>query len=209
MFCLDLRRLNFDSQSGITVHFRNWVVQLFFPESVLRVFIRPQVEGMNNMAGFLICTHDPSIWPERRVVWHIGLEGGGRLYLADDKAQFQKKVLKDILKCHSSHHSLVNPAHDFGPFIVLSIGWQGVIVSLFVDTWRLRGGGGGGGGKNGKFMKQKKKPKINSVDWQHTRVDNKKANKAEASRFCSTASRKNGTTSESTLLASIWGTPKG
>ena len=32
-------------------------------------------------------------------------------------------------------------------------------------------------------MKQKKKPRINSVGLQHTRVDNNKTNKAQASRF--------------------------
>ena len=37
-------------------------------------------------------------------------------------------------------------------------------------------------------MKQKK-PKINSVGWQHMRVYNNKTNKAQANRFCSTASR--------------------
>ena len=33
-----------------------------------------------------------------------------------------------------------------------------------------------------------KKAQINSIGWQHTRVDNNKTNKAQASRFCSTTS---------------------
>ena len=48
--------------------------------------------------------------------------------------------------------------------------------------------GGGGGVKWKNLWNTKKKPKINSVGWQHTRVDNNKTNKAQASRFCSTAS---------------------
>ena len=46
-----------------------------------------------------------------------------------------------------------------------------------------------GGSKIGKFMKQKSP---NQLCWlatlQHIRVDNSKTNKAQASRFCSTAS---------------------
>ena len=33
-----------------------------------------------------------------------------------------------------------------------------------------------------------KRAQINSVGWKHTRVDNRKTNKVQASRFCSTAS---------------------
>ena len=47
--------------------------------------------------------------------------------------------------------------------------------------------GGGGGSEMEKFMKHKK-PKINSVGWQHTRVYNNKTDKAQASRFFITAS---------------------
>ena len=36
------------------------------------------------------------------------------------------------------------------------------------------------------LWEKKKKPKIKYVGWQHTRVDKNK-NKAQASRFCSTA----------------------
>ena len=39
---------------------------------------------------------------------------------------------------------------------------------------------GGGGSKMAKFMKQKKKPKINSVGCRHMRVDNNKTNKTQA-----------------------------
>ena len=60
------------------------------------------------------------------------------------------------------------------------------------ETWgrgiSASGMSAGGGGKIGKYLKQKK-PKINSIGWQHTRVDNnKKTNKAQASRLCGTAS---------------------
>ena len=41
---------------------------------------------------------------------------------------------------------------------------------------------GRGGGKT-KEIYETKKPKINSVGWQHTRVDNNKTNKAQTSRF--------------------------
>ena len=46
----------------------------------------------------------------------------------------------------------------------------------------------GGGGKKKEIYEAKKKAQINSVGWQHKRVDNNKTNKAQASRFCSTAS---------------------
>ena len=49
----------------------------------------------------------------------------------------------------------------------------------------VRGGWGGGGIKFENLWN--KKPQINSVGWQHTRVDNNKTNKAQAGRFCSTA----------------------
>ena len=53
-----------------------------------------------------------------------------------------------------------------------------------------------GGGVNWTIC-ETKKAQINSVGWQHTRVDNSKTNKAPASRFCSTAGYYYGFTTDS------------
>ena len=72
----------------------------------------------------------------------------------------------------------------------------------------LRSEGGGGVKLENIWIK---KAQINSVDWQHTRVDNNKTNKAQDSRFCSTASHhlcniyETNKNPESTLLAKHWG----
>ena len=65
----------------------------------------------------------------------------------------------------------------------LCVSWRCCLLLRSTVEW-------GGGSKTGKFMKQK--TQINSVGWQHTKVDNNKTNKAQASRFCSTASHHSG-----------------
>mgnify|MGYP003571757131 CR=1 FL=1 len=69
----------------------------------------------------------------------------------------------------------------FGNGIKYDVGRRGVVWG---EGERGECNMGGGVSKTGKYMQQR----LNQLCWLHRRVENNKTNKAQASRFCSTAS---------------------
>ena len=84
-----------------------------------------------------------------------------------------------------------HPPPPTSDWLSWSINWakRSTTLELFPsEGWNFAQGPWGattvwGGSKIGNFWNKKKTSKTNSVGWQHTRVENNKTNKAQASRF--------------------------